>query len=55
MWEGVDWIHLTQNRDWLWALVSMIINLQVPYKAKNCISSLVTISFSRWTLFYGVR
>jgi hypothetical protein len=28
--EGVDWIHLVQDRDWWWALVNMIMNLQVP-------------------------
>jgi hypothetical protein len=28
-WEGVDWIHLTQDRDWWWALVNIVMNLQV--------------------------
>jgi hypothetical protein len=22
-WEGVDWIHLSQDRDWWWALVKV--------------------------------
>jgi hypothetical protein len=25
-WEGVDWIHLTQDRDHRWALVNMVIS-----------------------------
>jgi hypothetical protein len=29
-WEAVDWIHLTQKRDWWWALVNTITNLWVP-------------------------
>jgi hypothetical protein len=29
-WDGVDWIHLTQNRDHWWAVVNMVMNLQVP-------------------------
>jgi hypothetical protein len=28
--EGVDWIHLAQNRDHWWALVIMVMNLWVP-------------------------
>jgi hypothetical protein len=29
-WEGVDWIHLAQDRDQWQALVNMIMNPQVP-------------------------
>jgi len=29
-WEGVDWIHLAQDRDQWWALVNMVMNLRVP-------------------------
>jgi hypothetical protein len=29
-WEGVDWIHLAQDRDQWWALVNTVINLWVP-------------------------
>jgi hypothetical protein len=28
--EGVDWINLAQDRDWLQALVNMVMNLWVP-------------------------
>jgi hypothetical protein len=29
-WEGVDWMHLTQERDQWWALVNTIMYLCVP-------------------------
>jgi hypothetical protein len=29
-WEGVDWIHLAQNRDQCQALVNTVMNLWVP-------------------------
>jgi hypothetical protein len=29
-WEGVDWILLGHDRDWLWAVVDMVMKLQVP-------------------------
>jgi hypothetical protein len=32
-WEGVDWIHLAQDRNWWWALVNMVMNFRTPYKA----------------------
>jgi len=29
-WEEVDWIHLAQDMDKWWAVVSTVINLQIP-------------------------
>jgi hypothetical protein len=29
-WEGVDWMHLAQDRDQWWAVVNMVMNLRVP-------------------------
>jgi len=29
-WEGVDWIHLVQDRDHWWAVVNTVMNLPVP-------------------------
>jgi hypothetical protein len=29
-WEGVDWIHLAQDRDQQWAVVNTVMNLRVP-------------------------
>jgi len=28
-WEGVDWMHVTQNRDHWWTPVNVVMNLQV--------------------------
>jgi len=32
--EGMDWIHLAQDR----ALVDMVMELQVPYNVRNCLT-----------------
>jgi hypothetical protein len=29
-WEGVDWVHLAQDRDHLRAVVNTVMNLRVP-------------------------
>jgi hypothetical protein len=29
-WEGVDWMHLAEDRDKWQGLVNMVVNLQVP-------------------------
>jgi hypothetical protein len=36
--EGVDWIHLAQNRDNWWALANTVMNLRVPQKAGNSLT-----------------
>jgi len=28
-WRSMDWIDLTQDRDWRWALVNVVMNLEV--------------------------
>jgi hypothetical protein len=33
-WEGVDWIHLAQDRHKWRALVNTVMNFQVPKSAK---------------------
>jgi hypothetical protein len=38
-WKDVYWIHLAQNRDQREALVNMIMNLWVSYKAENILTS----------------
>jgi hypothetical protein len=30
-WEGVDWIHLAQDREQWHALVNMVMNFPVPW------------------------
>jgi hypothetical protein len=29
-WEGVDWMHLAQDRDQWWALLNAVMNLRAP-------------------------
>jgi len=36
---GMDWIDLAQDRDKWWALVNVIMNLQVPQNAGNFLTS----------------
>jgi len=36
--EGVDWIHLVQDRDQRWFLVNTVVNLLVLKEAGNCTS-----------------
>jgi len=43
-------MHLAQGRDQVWALVMTEMNLQVPYKVGNFLTSWATISFSRTLL-----
>jgi hypothetical protein len=38
-WEGMDWIHLAQDRDQWQALVNTEMNVQVPYSVGNLLSS----------------
>jgi hypothetical protein len=38
-WEGVDWTHLAQDKDHRRALVKTVMDLRVPYKAENLLTS----------------
>jgi hypothetical protein len=38
-WEGVKWIHLAQDRDVWQAVVSTAVNLRLPQKAGNFLTS----------------
>jgi ribosome biogenesis protein Nip4 len=38
-WGSVDWMHLAQDKDQWQALMNMIMNLWVPYKAGNFVTS----------------
>jgi hypothetical protein len=38
-WEGVDWMHLAQDRDQWQAVVNTVMNLRVPQKAENFLTS----------------
>jgi len=38
-WEGVDWIHLAQDRDQWQTLVKTVMDLLVPQKERNFLTS----------------
>jgi len=50
---GMDWIELAQDWYRWWALVNVVMNLQVPQIAGNFLTSCKLVSFSR-TLLHGV-
>jgi len=45
--DGIELIHLAQNRDKWWVLVHMVMNLEIPYNAGNFFTSSGNTSFSR--------
>jgi hypothetical protein len=49
--EGVDLMHLVQDRDQWWDLLNMVMNLRVPKKTGNFLTRCVTVSFSRRIVF----
>ena len=50
----MDWIGLVQGRDSWQMLVSAVMNLRVPWNARNFLTSCKPVSFSRRTLHHGV-
>jgi hypothetical protein len=46
-WDGIDWIHLAQDRGRCRALVNTVMNLGVPQNSWNFLSSCTIGSFSR--------
>jgi hypothetical protein len=51
---GMDWIELAQDRDSWKRLVIAVMNIRIPYKVGNILSSWKTVRFSRRTLLHGV-
>jgi len=52
--EGVVWMHMSQYSDHWRAVVNTGMNLRVPQKADNFLTSRVTVDFSRRILVHGV-
>ena len=44
--EGMDFIHLAQDRDTCWTVMNAVLSLRVQYDAGNFLSSCGTVSFS---------
>jgi hypothetical protein len=53
--ESVGWIRLAQDRNQWRDVVNTVMNLPVPQKAGNLVTSRATIGFSRKILPCGVR
>jgi hypothetical protein len=53
--EGADWIQLAQGRVQWRALVDTVMNIRVPQKTWNFLTSWVTTSVSRRTLFHNSK
>ena len=52
--EYMDWIGLAQDRHRWRTLVSVVMNLRVPWNAVNFLTSCKPVSFSNRTLHHGV-
>jgi hypothetical protein len=39
VWEGMDWFQLAENKDQWLVLVNTEMNLRVPYRARNFLTS----------------
>ena len=50
---GMGWTDVAQGRNMWWALVNMVLNLQVPLNAENFLTSSELVRFSRSTVLHG--
>jgi len=50
----MDWIYLAQFKVQCWALVKTVMNVRVPYKARNFLTIWVTNNFSSKTVLHVV-
>ena len=48
-------IHLTHDKDQWWAVIILIMNVQVSQKVRNFLNGSTTISLKRWTLLHEVN
>jgi hypothetical protein len=56
VWEGVDWIHVTWDRDQWQVLVNMVMNFQLLYKVGNflklCDYNFLKKDYAPWSSSY---
>lgn len=50
----MEWVDVAQGKDKWWAVVDMVINLDVLFTAWNLLTSVRTFRFSRRILLHGV-
>jgi hypothetical protein len=50
----MDWIELAEDRNRWWAVVTGVMNLQVPFNLGNFLTSCKPVTFSKRTLLHGV-
>lgn len=50
IYEGMVWFQLAEGREKWWALVNIVINLQVPKKVGKLLISWTTFNFSSGTM-----
>jgi hypothetical protein len=50
--EGVDWIHLAQDRAKWWLLVITVINIWVPFDTWDFLAELETVRFPKKILLH---
>jgi len=51
-WQGVEYYNLSQDRDQLWVLVNMVMNLQAPYNVISCRTMTCSMTLELVTLFF---
>jgi hypothetical protein len=49
----MGWIRLNQGGDRQWSLVYTVVNLHVPWNARNFMAGWVTVTFPRRTVLRG--
>jgi hypothetical protein len=38
-WEGMDWIGIAEDRDKGWAVLNIVMNIQIPYNVGDFLTS----------------
>jgi hypothetical protein len=54
VWEGVDWIHVAEDRGKWRAFLNMVMSLRAASNAGNFLVGFVTVNFAIRSVFRGV-